>query len=127
MSQKDVINIAQPGVKTITITEGPGDKGHKFKAQFDDAELLRGLLAMQHTIEEIAGDESASVEDRLLRFVEFSETAAELIDGVLGKGAFVKLFGERHLPIFRVMQLVTALANMAGPAYDAMFAGYTKN
>ena len=118
--------IVMPGTSTrrITIEDGVDESGntiaHTFVANFDDAGLLRQMLDLNLRVAEIAGDENKDVEERLRLISAFVDEGCEVIDHILGAGACKTLWGEAR-PIMRTMHLVGSLAQLAGPAYDAMF------
>lgn len=100
--------------------------GQPFSADFDDAELLHGLLSLSERITEAAGahkpgDDPAPV---LAALLALSDDAEAMIDQAFGTGAHAKLFGGRAKPFMRSLALVTELAKAAGPVYDTMFAEY---
>ena len=120
MSPAEVIKLHHNGVRKINVD------GHAFEMDFDDAELLRQMLELTHRIAEVSEDTTRSVEERLTSLLAFADDARAVIDRAFGEGAYVKLFGDK-VPIIQAMSLVTKLAQMAGPAYDAMFSEYTAN
>ena len=100
--------------------------GQEFSADFDDAALLRDLLALAERIQGAAGAYTPGGDTTpvLRALCDLSADAQTMIDQAFGAGAHAKLFGEQHQPFMRSLALVTELAKAAGPVYDAMFAEY---
>lgn len=99
--------------------------GHEFTMDFDDADLLREILAVNEQIQK-ATEGYTEGEDPMPRvpgLLAIADDAKRVIDQALGEGAYVTIFG-RSTSIVRALKLVTLLSIEVGPAYDAMFAEY---